>query len=395
MKKKTILDLDVTGKRVLVRVDFNVPLSEDGKVQDDTRIRAALPTINYLIDQKAKVILMSHLGRPKGVEEKYRLNPVAESLSDLLGKKIQKVDETVSKNVESAVKELRERDVLLLENVRFNQGEKENDPEFAKKLAKLADIYVDDAFGAAHRPHASVVGVARYLPSVAGLLLVKEVNTLTHLLEDPERPFCAILGGNKVSDKIGVINKFLDIVDYLLAGGGMCFTFLRAKGLSIGKSVFEVEELEHAKEMLKKAEKNDVRFYFPVDVVVADKFSENANHRVVSVEDIPDDWLGLDIGPRTVEQYRKVLDDAQTIFWNGPMGVFEIEPFSYGTRAIAEAIANSEATTIVGGGDSDAALRKYGLEQKVTFISTGGGASLKMLEGVPLHGVEVLMDKEM
>jgi len=395
LNKKTVRDVNIAGKRVLVRADFNVPLSEDGEVEDDARIKAVLPTINYLLDNNAKVILMSHLGRPKGVDDKYRLDPVAGVLSGFLGKQIKKVDETVSENVEKTVAGLSEGDVLLLENVRFNKGEKENDPEFAKKLAKLADVYVDDAFGASHRPHASVVGVAQYLPAVAGLLLEKEVDNLTHLLENPDKPFCAVLGGNKVSDKIGVINKFLDIVDCLLTGGGMCFTFLKAKGFNIGKSVCEEEELEHAKEMLDKAEKNGVNFYLPVDVVVADEFSSTANHKVVTVENIPEGWLGLDIGPRTIEQYRNVLQEAQTIFWNGPMGVFEMKPYSEGTRIVAETIANSHGTTIVGGGDSDAALKKFGLEDKITFISTGGGASLKMLEGVPLHGVEVLMDKEM
>jgi len=395
LNKKTVCDVKLAGKRVLVRADFNVPLSEDGEVEDDARIKAVLPTINYLLDNNAKVILMSHLGRPKGVDDKYRLDPVAGVLSGFLGKQIKKVDETVSENVEKTVAGLSEGDVLLLENVRFNKGEKENDPEFAKKLAKLADVYVDDAFGASHRPHASVVGVAQYLPAVAGLLLEKEVDNLTHLLENPDKPFCAVLGGNKVSDKIGVINKFLDIVDCLLTGGGMCFTFLKAKGFNIGKSVCEEEELEHAKEMLDKAEKNGVNFYLPVDVVVADEFSSTANHKVVTVENIPEGWLGLDIGPHTIEQYRNVLQEAQTIFWNGPMGVFEMKPYSEGTRIVAETIANSHGTTIVGGGDSDAALKKFGLEDKITFISTGGGASLKMLEGVPLHGVEVLMDKEM
>ena len=394
LKKKTVRDIDVSGKRVLVRADFNVPLSEDGVVQDDTRIRAVLPTINYLMDHKAKVILMSHLGRPKGVDERYRLNPVAAALSNFLGKTVRKLDETVSENVEAAVQGLKEGDVLLLENVRFNAGEKENDPQFSQKLAKLADIYVNDAFGAAHRAHSSVVGVTEFLPSVAGLLLAKEVDTLTHLLEDPERPFCAVLGGNKVSDKIGVINKFLDIVDFLLTGGGMCFTFLKAKGLNIGKSVCEDGELEHAKEMLEKAEKNSVTLCLPIDLVVADRFAEDANHKVVSAEDIPAGWLGLDIGPKTIETYRKFLGNAKTIFWNGPLGVFEMKPFSEGTKSIAEIVASSDGTTIVGGGDSDAALRRFDLEDKVTFISTGGGASLKMLEGVPLPGVEALMDKE-
>ena len=394
MEKKTVRDIDVSGKRVLVRVDLNVPLSETGEVQDDTRIRAVLPTIKYLISRGAKVILASHLGRPKGVDDKLRLDPVAQSLSGLLGKKVHKVDQTVSEDIERLTESLDAGDVILLENVRFNQGEKKNDPEFAKKLAQLADVYVNDAFGAAHRAHASVVGVAQYLPAVAGLLLAKEVDTLTHLLEDPERPFCAVLGGNKVSDKIGVINRFLDIVDCLLTGGGMCFTFLRAKGLKIGKSVCETEEIDHAREMLEKAKKNGVELYLPVDVVVADEFSQQANHKSVTVEDIPEGWQGLDIGPRTVEVYKKALNSAKTIFWNGPMGVFEMKPFSHGTEEIARIIANSSATTIVGGGDSDAALRQYDLEDKISFISTGGGASLKMLEGVPLHGVEALMNKE-
>ncbi len=394
MEKKTIRDIDVSGKRVLVRVDLNVPLSETGEVQDDTRIRAVLPTINYLISRSAKVILVSHLGRPKGVDEKLRLDPVAQSLSGLLGKEVHKVDQTVSEDIERLAESLDAGDVILLENVRFNQGEKKNDPEFAKKLAQLADVYVNDAFGTAHRAHASVVGVAQYLPAVAGLLLAKEVDALTHLLEDPERPFCAVLGGNKVSDKIGVINRFLDIVDCLLTGGGMCFTFLKAKGLKIGKSVCETEEIDHAREMLAKAEENGVELYLPVDVVVADEFSQQANHKTVAVEDIPEGWLGLDIGPRTVEMYKKALGRARTIFWNGPMGVFEMKPFSYGTEEIAKTIANSSADTIVGGGDSDAALRLYDLEDKISYISTGGGASLKMLEGVPLHGVEALMNKE-
>ncbi len=394
LRKMTVKDIDVAGKRVLVRVDLNVPLSTDGRVEDDTRIRAALPTVNYLVDRGARVILASHLGRPKGIDERLRLNPVRDILSKLLGRLVQKVDKTISDEVKEAVSNLQPGDVLLLENLRFNEGEKQNDPEFAKKLAELADVYVDDAFGAAHRPHASVVGVTRYLPAVAGLLLAKEVNTLTYLLEEPDRPFCAVLGGNKVSDKIGVINRFLDIVDCLLIGGGMCFTFLKAKGLNIGDSVCETEALDHAREMLAKGEKNKVKFYLPVDVVVARDISETADHKTVSAETIPDGWKGLDIGPKTVQMYKEALSDAHTIFWNGPLGVFEIEPFSLGTEEIAKAIANSSATTIVGGGDSDAALRKYDLEDKIDFISTGGGASLKMLEGVPLHGVQALMSKE-
>lgn len=393
-RKKTIEDIEVDGKRVLVRVDFNVPLS-NGDVTDDTRIKAVLPTIDYLRDHHAKVILMSHLGRPNGkVEEKMRLTPVAKTLSQLLGENVHKVDQTVSSEVKEAVGKLKEGEVLLLENVRFNPGEKTNDPEFAGELASLADVYVDDAFGAAHRAHASTVGVTKYLPSVGGFLLEKEVKNLTGLLEEPERPFIAILGGNKVSDKIKVIEKFLDVVDALLIGGGMSFTFLKAKGLNVGKSVCEDEELDHARAMLKKAEEKKVPLHLPTDVVVANAVAQDAEHRVVAVEEIPTDWLGLDIGPQTVRTYTEVISGAKTVFWNGPMGVFEIELFAEGTRAIAEAIVNnSQTTSIIGGGDTDAAVRKFGLEDKISFVSTGGGASLKILEGTPLPGVEALMDK--
>jgi len=394
LRKKTIQDIDVTGKRVLVRVDFNVPLNGAGGVLDNTRIKAVLPTINYLLNHKAKVILTSHLGRPDGkVDERLRLDPVARELSNLLGKEVQKTDKTVTDEVFEAVEKLQPAEILLLENIRFNPGEKKNDPDFAKNLAQLADIYVNDAFGAAHRAHASTVGVTRYLPAVAGLLLEKEVNTLAHLLENPERPFLAILGGNKVSDKIGVINKFLDIVDVLLTGGGMCFTFLKAKGFEIGDSLCQEEELTHCREMLEKAERNGKTLHLPIDLVVADALAKDANYKVVSVNQIPAGWKGVDIGPRTIELYRDLIKDANTIFWNGPVGVFEMEPFAQGTRAIAQAIANSHATSIIGGGDTDAALRKFGLEEKVSFVSTGGGASLKMLEGTPLPGVEALMDK--
>ncbi len=393
-QKKTIEDIELSGKRVLVRVDFNVPLS-DGNVADDTRIRAVLPTLDYLIDHHARVILMSHLGRPNGkVEEKMRLTPVAEALSQILGKQVYKVDETVSNRVKETVNKLGEGEVLLLENVRFNPGEKANDPAFAQELASLADIFINDAFGAAHRAHASTVGVTKYLPAVGGFLLEKEVRNLTSILENPKRPFVAILGGNKISDKIKVINKFLEVVNGLLTGGGMCFTFLKAKGLNIGSSVYEEEELDHAMEMLKKAESENVPLYLPLDVVVADRFAEDAKHQVVSVEQIPNSWLGLDIGPNTIERYSQVISEARTIFWNGPMGVFEMEPFATGTRKIAEAVAiNEEATSIIGGGDTDAALRKFDLESKISFISTGGGASLKILEGTSLPGVEALMDK--
>ena len=392
MDKKTIRDVDVSGKRVLVRVDFNVPLSE-GEVTDDTRIRATLPTINYLLENGAKVILMSHLGRPKGVEEKYRLDPVAKVLSGLLQKEVKKVDKTVSDEAKKAVSELEPGNVLLLENLRFNPGEEKNDPHFAKELASLGDIYVNDAFGVAHRTHASVTGVTHHLPSVAGFLLEKEVRELYALLEHPKRPFFAVLGGNKISDKIGVIHKFLELVDGLVTGGGIGYTFLKAKGVYIGQSICEDEELEHARAMLKKAEKNGVKIYIPLDAVVTKEFDPDAYYKVVPIGEIPKGWMGLDIGPKTIKTYKEALKEAKTIFWNGPLGVFEMASFDRGTRSIAEAIVSSSATTIVGGGDSDAALRQYGLEDKVSYISTGGGASLKFLEGNSLPGIDALLDK--
>ncbi len=392
--KKTVLDVDVTGKRVLVRVDFNVPLTKNREVADNTRIKAVLPTIEYLIEKGAKIILISHLGRPKGkMDDAVRLDPVAECLSKLLGKHVQKTDKTVTNEVKAAVGQLEDGDVLLLENVRFNPGEKKNDPEFAQQLALLADVYVNDAFGTAHRSHASTVGVTNYLPAYSGFLLEKEVIELNKLLESPDKPFMAVLGGNKVSDKIGVIDKFLGIVDVILTGGGMCFTFLKAKGINIGGSICQDDELEHSLRMLKNAKEKGVDFLLPVDVVVAEGLSDDTRYKVVSVEDIPKGWMGLDIGPKTIEIYKNKLEGAKTIFWNGPMGVFEMEPFSCGTKTIASVIAESQATSIVGGGDSDAALRKYGFEEKVSFVSTGGGASLKLLEGAPLPGVEALLDR--
>ncbi len=393
MNKKTVRDVDVSGKRVLVRVDFNVPIS-NGTVTDNSRIKAALPTIEYLINHDARVILMSHLGRPKEVEDKYRLDPVAQSLADVLGKEVEKADETVGPEVKKAVGKLKPGDVLLLENLRFDEREKKNDPDFAKELASLADIYVDDAFGASHRAHASIVGVAQYLPAVAGFLLEKEVDTLESLLKNPKRPFVAILGGSKVSDKIGVIDKFLDIVDSLLIGGGMCFTFLKAQGYSIGKSLLEEDKIDYCRDAIKKAQEKNVNMYLPSDAVIAQEISPGTEARVVSVDSIPDDWMGLDIGPDTISVYRGVAEGGQTIFWNGPMGVFEIDQFSRGTEEIAKAIAGATqagATSVVGGGDSVAALKKYRLEENVSFVSTGGGASLELLEGKQLPGVEVLL----
>lgn len=392
LDKKTVRDIDVSGKRVLVRVDFNVPIS-NGVVTDNSRIKAALSTIEYLIDKGAKVILMSHLGRPKGVEDRYRLDPVAQNLADLLGREVDKADTTVGDEVKQAVSKMEPGDILLLENLRFNEGEKKNDPEFAKELANLADIYVNDAFGASHRAHASIVGVTKYLPAVAGFLLEKEVDTLTALLKNPERPFVAVLGGSKVSDKIGVIDKFLDIVDSIIIGGGMAFTFLKAKGFEIGKSLLEEDRLDSSKRALELADQKDIAIYLPSDVVIAQEISPDAEARVVPVDSMPEDWMGLDIGPDTIGVYQDVIGSARTIFWNGPMGVFEIDQFSRGTEEIAKAIAESSATSVVGGGDSIAALKKFHLESKVSFVSTGGGASLELLEGKPLPGVEALEDK--
>jgi phosphoglycerate kinase len=392
-RKKTLRDTDVAGKRVLVRVDFNVPI-KDGRVEDDSRIRAVLPTLNYLIEKGARLIVMSHLGRPKNAEEKYRLDPVAEVLSLLLNRPVEKVDKTVGDEVKKIVEQLEPGEILLLENLRFNPGEKANDPGFARSLAELGDIYVNDAFGAAHRAHASVVGIAKYIPAVAGFLLEKEVTTLSKLLEEPKRPFLTILGGSKVSDKVGVIDRFLDIVDVLLIGGGMCFTFLKAQGINVGRSILEEHYIEYARNTLTEAKSKGIKILLPEDVVISQEFNDYSESKVVPIDKIPPGWIGLDIGPKTIEIYKEEIAKARTIFWNGPMGVFELEPFAKGTEEIAKAIAESDAISIAGGGDTDAALRKFGLEEKVSFISTGGGASLKMLEGSPLPGVEVLDNKE-
>ncbi|GAV31031.1 phosphoglycerate kinase [Coriobacteriaceae bacterium EMTCatB1] len=393
--KKTVKDIDVRGKRCLVRVDFNVPLSE-GSVTDDTRVRAALPTIRYLIDHGARVILVSHLGRPKGAPDpQFSLRPVRRVLQRLLGRNVVFVDDIVGPEAQEAVARMVDGEVLMLENVRFHPGEKTNDPEFAKALASLADVYVNDAFGAAHRAHASTAGVAQYLPAVAGLLLAREVDTLTSMLAEPERPFVAILGGSKVSDKIGVIDRLLECVDALLIGGGMCFTFLVAKGVAVGNSIVEADWVERAGEMLKKASERGVDLLLPVDFVVADQMVEDADTKIVGREEIPDGTMGLDIGPTTVELYKGEISRARTIFWNGPMGVFELTPFEAGTREVATAVArNNRAASIVGGGDSVAALKKFDLEERVTFVSTGGGAAMKLLEGSPLPGVEALLDKD-
>jgi len=390
MNKKTVKDINVTGKRVLVRVDFNVPLAE-GKVADDTRLRAALPTIQYLLDQGAKVILMSHLGRPKGkVVEELRMDPVAERLSELLGRPVRKLDDCVGDAVKAAVAEMRPGDVILLENTRFHPEERKNDPQFAKKLAELADVFVNDAFGTAHRAHASTVGVAQYLPAVAGLLMEKELNFLGKALESPEHPFVALLGGAKISDKIGVIENLLTRVDALLIGGGMANTFLKAQGYEVGQSLVEDESLGVAKELLERAGE---KLALPVDAVVADRFAADAASKAVSVDEVPPDWRILDIGPRTVELFKEKLAEARTVVWNGPLGVFEFPKFAAGTEAIARFLADLEATTIIGGGDVVAAVRRAGVADRITHVSTGGGAALEFLEGKELPGVAALLDK--
>ena len=390
MNKKTVRDIDVAGKRVLVRVDFNVPL-EKGQVTDDTRIRAALPTIRYLIDHRARVILMSHLGRPKGgPSDDLRLEPVARRLSELLGQEVHYVRDCIGPEVEAAVQALGEGEVLLLENLRFHPEEEKNDPAFAAQLAKLGDVYVNDAFGAAHRAHASTAGIAQYLPAVAGFLMEKELTFLGKALESPERPFITILGGAKISDKIGVIRNLLSRVDRLLIGGGMANTFLKAMGYEMGDSLVEMESLDVARELLQAA---GDKLRLPVDVVIADRFDNDAERRVVKVDAVPAGWRVLDIGPETVEAFRAELANAKTVVWNGPMGVFEFPNFAAGTFAIAETLASLPATTIVGGGDSVAAVQKAGMAYQITHISTGGGASLEFLEGRTLPGVAALLDK--
>lgn len=390
MDRRGVKDLDVRGKRVLVRVDFNVPI-RDGTVTDDTRIRRALPTVEYLLSQGARPILISHLGRPKGEPDPtYAMDPVARHLEGLLGEPVLKLDEAVGEGVEAALAEWTAGDgggVVLLENSRFYAGETRNDPEFASGLARLADLYVNDAFGAAHRAHATTVGVAELLPAAAGLLMQEELDYLDTVVRSPERPFVAILGGAKVSDKLGVIESLLGKADSLLIGGAMCFTFFRAQGYETGSSLVEEDYAEEARRLLEGAGE---RLVLPEDVVVADRMEEGAETETVGVDAIPSGMMGLDIGPRTVELFRGRLADARTVFWNGPMGVFEIEAFAKGTEGVARAVADSGATSVVGGGDSVAAVSKLGLEDRMSFISTGGGASLEYVEGKELPGVAVL-----
>ncbi|MGI6713209.1 MAG: phosphoglycerate kinase [Bacillota bacterium] len=394
MNKMTLQDIDIKDKKVIVRVDFNVPLSEEGKITDDTRIRSALPTINYLREKGALVILMSHMGRPKGqVNEKYRMAPVAAKLEELLGEKVYYAKDCIGNEPREIIAAMKPGNVLLLENLRFHQEEEKNDPNFARSLADLADIYVNDAFGAAHRAHASTEGITRYLPAVAGFLMQTEINTMSQALEKPERPFIAILGGAKVSDKIGVIQNLLHKVDVLVTGGGMANTFLAALGKDMGKSLVEKERIDLARTILEQAEKKDVEFILPTDLVVADAFAPDANYQVVSIDKVPAGWMAMDIGPETCLTVKKIIKNAQTVIWNGPMGVFEMDAFAKGTEETARAIADSQALSIVGGGDSAAAVHKAQLASKITHVSTGGGASLKFLEGKVLPGVAALLDK--
>jgi phosphoglycerate kinase len=390
--KASVRDADVAGRRVLVRVDFNVPL-DGGRVADDTRIRAALPTIELLRERGAAVILVSHLGRPGGrVEPSLSMGPVAERLAELLGAEVRRGPAVVGGDVEARAMALGSGEVLLLENVRFEPGETENDPKLAEALAGLADLYVNDAFGAAHRAHASTEGVARRLPGYAGILLEREVIELSRVVDSPARPLVVVLGGAKVSDKIGVIDRFLELADSILIGGAMCFSFFRAQGVPTGDSLVEEEGVELAAEALERAERSECELSLPVDLILGERFDARAEHHESEGVEVPDGWMGLDIGSSTAAAYAETIAVAGTVLWNGPMGAFELEPFAAGTRVVAEAVAAAPGTTVVGGGDSVAALRRFGLDGKVDWLSTGGGASLELLEGKKLPGVEALLD---
>jgi len=394
LQKKSVEDIELKGKKVIVRVDFNVPLDKEGNITDDTRIRAALPTINYILEKGATVILMSHLGRPKGeVREDMRLAPVAKRLGELLGKEVVMCRDCVGEETRKIISGMQTGDIALLENLRFHKQEEENDPDFAKELAYYADVYVNDAFGTAHRAHASTEGIAKFIPAVAGFLMEKEIEFLGKLLYQPEKPYIAIIGGAKVSTKIGVLEKLLEKVDSLLIGGGMSYTFLKAKGFEVGKSLVETDKVNMAFELIKKADERGIQLILPLDHIVAEKIEQDTKSRTVETNSIPKDMIGVDIGPRTIKAYKKEIKRGKTVFWNGPMGVFEIEKFAKGTNQIARALTSSGATTVVGGGDSVAALNKLGLAEKISHVSTGGGASLEFLEGKELPGIKALQDR--
>ncbi len=393
-KKKTVRDIDLASRRVLVRVDYNVPTDKSGNITDDSRIRASLPTIQYLLEHQAKIILCSHFGRPKGkVVETMRLAPEAKRLSEILDKPVTPLNDCIGPEVEKTVSGMHPGDIVLLENLRFYPQEEANDPEFARSLASLADVYVNDAFGAAHRAHASVTGVALHLPAVAGFLMEKELNVLGNLLQSPVHPFISIMGGAKVSDKMGVIRNILDKIDALLIGGGMAANFLKAQGYDVGASAVEENQQDYTKEMLREAQSKGVRLLLPVDVVITEKLEDGVPTRTVTVKEIPANWLIADIGPETTRQFINEIQNSKTAFWNGPMGVFEIEAFAQGTRGVANALAGSKATTVVGGGSTAEAVESMGIADKMSHVSTGGGASLELLEGLELPGLAALQNK--
>ena len=394
MSKKTVRDIDLKDKKVLVRCDFNVPMDENRNITDNRRIVAALPTIKYLLEQNCKIVLCSHLGRPKGeFKKEFSLEPVAKELSKLLGKEVIMAKDVIGEDAENKAKNLKNGEILLLENVRFHREETDNDPEFAKKLASYGEIFVNDAFGTAHRAHASTEGVTKYLPAVSGFLIEKELKFLGEALENPERPFVAILGGSKVSDKIGVIENLLEKVDTLIIGGGMAYTFFKAQGYSVGESLCEEDKCDLALELMEKAKEKNVKFLLPIDNKVGKEFKPDTESKTVKSTEIPDGWEGLDIGEETIKLYKEELKNAKTIVWNGPLGVFEFDQFAVGTNEIAKALGDIDAIKIIGGGDSAAAVEKAGLAEKMTHISTGGGASLEFLEGKKLPGIEALLDK--
>lgn len=394
MNKKTVKDIDLKNKKVLVRCDFNVPMDEEKNITDNTRIVAALPTIKYLIDQNCRIILCSHLGRPKGeVNNKYSLEPVAKELSKLLGQEVLMAKDVIGEDAKKLSENLQPKQVMLLENVRFHREETDNDENFAKDLASMAELYINDAFGTAHRAHASTAGVAKFLPAVSGFLIEKEINFLGDTLQNPQRPFVAILGGAKVSDKIGVIDSLLEKVDTLIIGGGMAYTFFKAQGYEVGNSICEIDKLDLAREAMQKAKDKGVKLVLPVDTKVGKEFKPDTESKVVKCTEIPADWEGFDIGTETIKLFAEEIKNAKTVIWNGPLGLFEFEQFAVGTNAIAQLLAQIDATTIIGGGDSAAAVEKAGLADKMTHISTGGGASLEFLEGKKLPGIECLLDK--